>query len=126
MNRMLLAGLLILVLGATALSLGRNSRPDETAEPVPNVAVTTGAVLYDPVKAREPLPDGFRQLIPRDGIPPVYEPAYVLAAAAPWPDETLVVGVALGDEARAYPVSYLNRREMVIDSLAGIPVLVTW
>ena len=29
-------------------------------------------------------------------------------------------------EAKAYPVTHLNSREMVIDSLEGIPILVTW
>jgi len=82
--------------------------------------------LYDPVRAGEPLPDGFRQLIRRDGIAPIYEPAYVAAADAIWRDDTLVVGVAIDDQARAYPVGVLNRREMVIDRIAGIPVLVSW
>jgi hypothetical protein len=34
--------------------------------------------------------------------------------------------VSSGSEAKAYPVSFLNRREMVIDSINGIPILVTW
>ena len=82
--------------------------------------------MYDPVTAGEPLPDGFRQLIPRDGIRPVYDPAFVSAAASEWPPDTLVIGVAIAGDARAYPVGFLNRREMVVDRIAGIPVLVTW
>ncbi len=81
---------------------------------------------YDPVAAGERLPDGFRQLLPRDGIPPVYDPTFVPAAATPWPDSTHVIGVALGDEAKAYPVSFLNGRELVVDELDGIPLLVSW
>lgn len=84
------------------------------------------AATYDPVLAGEPLPQGYRQLLPRDAILPVYEPEFVTAAEAPWVAETLVIGVALAGEARAYPISYLNAREMVVDSIAGIPVLVTW
>lgn len=41
-------------------------------------------------------------------------------------DEELVLGVALGGHARAYPVAVLAFREMVNDELAGIPTLVTW
>ena len=82
--------------------------------------------IYDPVRAGEPLPAGFRQLTRRDAIAPIYDPVYVESSSVEWPDDTLVVGVALDGEARAYPVGILNRREMVIDRIAGIPVLVTW
>ena len=37
-----------------------------------------------------------------------------------------MIGLALDGEAKAYPVSWLNRREMVVDRIAGIPILVTW
>jgi hypothetical protein len=37
-----------------------------------------------------------------------------------------VIGVAGTNSAKAYPVTHLNQREMVVDSLEGIPILVTW
>lgn len=82
--------------------------------------------VYDPVRSGEELPRGFRQLLPRDAILPVYDPVFVPADASGWADDTLVIGVAAGDEAKAYPVGFLNSREMVIDELAGDPILVTW
>lgn len=82
--------------------------------------------VYDPVRAGEELPAGFRQLLGRDAIHPVYMPTFVAAEEAGWDDETLVIGVARGTEAKAYPVSFLNHREMVNDSIGGTPVLVTW
>lgn len=82
--------------------------------------------LYDPVAAGEPLPDGFRQLLDRDDIRPVYDPAFVAGREVDWADENLVIGVVLEDEPRAYPVGFLQRREMVIDNHRGIPTLVTW
>ena len=82
--------------------------------------------VYNPVTAGEPLPDGFRQLLPRDAIRPVYEPEFASAGLVRWPGGTQVIGVTSGDEAKAYPVSFLNRREMVVDSINGIPILVTW
>ena len=82
--------------------------------------------VYDPVAAGERLPDGFRQLLPRDGIPPVYDPTFLSASETAWPDSTHVIGVALGDGAKAYPVSFLNGRELVVDELGGIPLLVSW
>lgn len=70
----------------------------------------------------------FPQLLPWDGIPPVYEPEFATVdeAADLLQDSELVMGVALGGEAKAYPVSVLRFREMVDDEIAGWPVLVTW
>ena len=82
--------------------------------------------LYNPFRAGEEMPSGYRQVLGRDVIAPIYDPTFVPATDTPWDDDTLVIGVAIGDESKAYPVSLLNRREMVVDSLAGIPVLVTW
>lgn len=82
--------------------------------------------IYDPVRAGEVAPDGFRQLLPRDAIFPVYEPAFRSADSTDWLAETLVIGVELDGEAKAYPVTFLNRREMVNDWIGSSPVLVTW
>ncbi len=82
--------------------------------------------VYDPVRAGEPTPDGYRQLLPRDAIRPVYNPTFKDAASTDWADDALVIGVELDGEAKAYPVSFLNRREMVIDWIGGTPILVSW
>lgn len=82
--------------------------------------------VYDPVRAGEATPEGFRQLLPRDAILPVYNPVFVGAAAVDWNDDSLVIGLTLDGEAKAYPVRFLNRREMVIDWIGGTPVLVSW
>ncbi len=94
---------------------------------VSNPGVRVGATAaYNPVTAGEKLPDGFRQLLPRDGIAPVYEPEFVPGSLVDWPDGAQVIGVSAGTDAKAYPVSFLNRREMVIDEIGGDPILVTW
>lgn len=82
--------------------------------------------VYNPVLAGERLPDGFRQVLPRDAIAPVYDPVFVAGVDAGWPDDAQVIGVRIGDESKAYPVSFLNGREMVVDEIDGIPILVTW
>lgn len=115
-----LAGLLLVILTAWALTETTNRTGSAVVGRVDPDSV------YDPVVAGERLPDGFRQLLPRDGIPPVYDPTFVEASATFWPDSTHVIGVALGDGAKAYPVSFLNGRELVVDRLAGIPIVVTW
>ena len=115
---------LLLFVGLLAVStLGVPERPTET--PSLGTLVDPGSV-YDPVDVGDPLPVGFRQLLRRDGILPVYDPQFVAAKDSGWSDGTLVIGLELDGQSRAYPVGFLNRREMVIDSVAGIPVLVTW
>ena len=83
-------------------------------------------VVYDPVRANEALPKGFRQLLGRDQILPVYDPVFTERGAVDWPVDSLVIGVAGETTAKAFPITHLNQREMVIDSLEGIPILVTW
>jgi hypothetical protein len=112
----------VLVLGALTLWAF-------TAPPIEGVPAGTRVpsnAAYDPVAAGETLPEGFRQLLPRDAIAPVYEPQFVRAEQAAWPDDAQIIGVSSGDEAKAYPVSHLNQREMVIDEIEGIPILVSW
>ena len=95
-------------------------------EPAIDITSIDPNSVFDPVRAGDELPSGFRQLLPRDAIQPIYVPQFVRATDSPWDDETLVIGVELGEEAKAYPVSYLNRREMVVDRFGDIPILVTW
>ncbi|GMQ94421.1 MAG: hypothetical protein BMS9Abin12_1911 [Acidimicrobiia bacterium] len=92
----------------------------------PAIEATDLESLYNPVHAGEEQPSGFRQLLPRDAIRPIYEPEFLSAAETGWPDETLVVGLEIDGDARAYAVSYLNRREIVNDHVGKTPVLVTW
>lgn len=64
-----------------------------------------------------------REVLPRDAIPSVDDPAFV--AAHDNPNER-VVGLTSGDEARAYPLRYLDFHEVVNDEIADRPVAVTW
>jgi hypothetical protein len=67
-----------------------------------------------------------RQLLPRDGIMPIYDPQFTDAETAGYDPEELVMGVEINGDARAYPVGTLRSREMVNDIVGDIPVLVTW
>ncbi len=82
--------------------------------------------VYDPVSAGESLPEGYRTLLGRDQIEPVYAPVFTEASQVDWPADSLVVGVAGSEAAKAYPVTHLNQHEMVIDVLEGTPILVSW
>lgn len=117
-----------LILGSLALialTAWAFSEPDPTSTFAEGVRADPSEV-YNPVTAGEALPDGFRQLLPRDAITPIYEPEFVDAGGVSWPADTQVIGVASGGESKAYPVSFLNGREMVIDEIGGGPILVTW
>jgi len=107
------------------LTLWANTGPPPTNAAAPNVRVDPNSV-YNPVVAGERLPDGFRQLLPRDGIRPIYDPTFVAADQAQWDPGVQVIGVEMDGEAKAYPVSFLNGREMVIDEIADVPIVVTW
>ncbi len=63
---------------------------------------------------------------PRDGIPALDDPKVVSAADSRWPDDTVVIGVAQGSEARAYPIAILNWHELVNDTLGGRAILVSF
>jgi hypothetical protein len=64
---------------------------------------------------------------PPDGIPPIDHPQYVPVAAARFlsPGEP-VIAVQIGDRARAYPLQILIWHEIVNDTLAGVPIAVTY
>ena len=115
---------LVAVTAWAMLPLFRSDSANQAAGPS-GVRVDPSGV-YNPVTAGEPLPDGFRQLLPRDAILPVYEPVFVEAGNIGWAGEVDVIGVEIDGEAKAYPVSFLNGREMVIDEIADVPIVVTW
>lgn len=64
---------------------------------------------------------------PKDGIPALTDPQLVSAAVAESlaPTER-VVGVSVQGESRAYPLRILNYHEIVNDTLAGTPIVVTY
>jgi len=63
-----------------------------------------------------------------DRIPPIDNPAYIDPATDPWlEDEDLVLGyIAEDGQAYAYPHKILNFHEIVNDTLADVPVLVSY
>lgn len=63
----------------------------------------------------------------RDAIPPVYEPRYGSAAELPWLEpEDLVLGYESDGRTYAYPLQVLNLRELVNDTIDGVPLLISY
>ncbi|ROR34608.1 DUF3179 domain-containing protein [Inmirania thermothiophila] len=65
---------------------------------------------------------------PKDGIPAIDRPRFeAVAEAASWLErEEPVIALVIGGEARAYPLQVLIWHEIVNDTVAGVPVAVTF
>jgi hypothetical protein len=65
-------------------------------------------------------PLGDRELCPQGCIPALDDPAVTDAEGGSWyPDDSIVFGVVVNDEARAYPRNILEVHELVNDTLGG-------
>lgn len=65
---------------------------------------------------------------PPNGIPPLYEPEFEpVDSAREWlVDRSPVIALAVGGEAKAYPLAILMWHEIANDSIGGVPVAVTF
>lgn len=66
------------------------------------------------------------EVLPRDKILAIDDPKFVPAELADMPDDEPVIGLCVGDDARAYALSVLDTREVVNDVVNGMPVCVSW
>lgn len=120
--------LLIIFAGCGPGSDADVRNPLATSPPVPSAY--TGSI-DEVIGPDGPVAAGFvdskyRQLRRPDAILPVYHPHFVSAADANLPGDELVIGLKINGEARVYPAGLLYHREMVNDTVGGVPVLVTW
>jgi hypothetical protein len=68
-------------------------------------------------------------LLPKDAVPAIRDPVPLLVPAAAVravQDSDQVLGVAIGEESRAYPIAFLSWHEIVNDVVGGVPVAATW
>lgn len=65
---------------------------------------------------------------PRDYFEAIERPQFasISEASAFMSDAEVVLGLELGEYARAYPINYLNDHEIVREEIHGLPLLVTW
>ena len=68
----------------------------------------------------------YEQLRRPDAIAPVYDPRFLSASEADLPAGELVIGLTVNGDSRAYPAGILYHREMVNDTVGGVPTLITW
>ncbi|RME75875.1 MAG: DUF3179 domain-containing protein [Chloroflexi bacterium] len=116
----------IAVLAITACRAERAAAPAPTNPAPSQPAPVLQGDLPAPDHPLEETSYSWSQLLARDAIRPVYVPEFAPADQAPYEDDELVIGVALNGEAKAYAIGPLNSREMVNDTIGGVPILVTW
>ena len=65
--------------------------------------------------------------VPRDGIPPIDNPQFTqVQSVNNLSDNSPVIVVNIGGDARAYPLEVMTRHEIVNDLIADIPIAVTF
>jgi len=90
----------------------------------------TGVLLFTAATAAgAETPIGY-QAVPRDAFPVFDNPTMLPAAEAEAKgvvnDRDMVIGVARGREAKAYPITIMGVHELGNDTIAGLPIAVTW
>jgi hypothetical protein len=88
-------------------------------------AITVLALTGSSVHSDE-VPNGVNILLPRGGIPAVFEPQFVAAGEADMPDDAWIFGVVVNGEAHAYSLNLLNHHEIVNDNVGDLPVAAVW
>jgi len=93
------------------------------------VAVFTVATQFGSSNAlaqKESAPPGVQILLPRGGIPAIFEPEFVTADEAEIGDDAWVMGVVFNGVAKAYSLNLLNHHEIVNDDFGGHPLAAVW
>ena len=103
------------------------AHPTSTTQPSPTIT------LADPTPAPGGIdPNEIVTLLPRDAIPAIWDPQPLWATIkeaeqnGDITDEIDVIGLAVGGEARAYPIPFLSAHEIVNDNVGGTAIAVTW
>lgn len=83
---------------------------------------------FDVTRHTIPLQEIQIATLSKDDIPALSSPKFITAseAAARLKDSDRVLGFVWKGKAKAYPVRILNWHEVVNDSIAGRPILVSW
>jgi hypothetical protein len=92
-----------------------------------SAATAAGKNGFDLSDALVPADEILRGGPPRDGIPAIDKPRFVAADAADFlSDDDRVLGMVIGDAARAYPIKILDWHEIVNDAIGDAQFAVTY
>jgi hypothetical protein len=129
---------LLLIAGVVGCSLGGKGKSKEASQDTSSALSVADKAETSSDKADSSLPKLSETSPPpglpivpwgkRDHFPVIRRPEYwtVKQAEGALAYDEPVLGVVIGSEARAYSTNQLNEHEMVIDTLADTPVLVTY
>jgi hypothetical protein len=96
---------------------------------VRRLLIILGLALTFGTAAGVEAPIGY-QAVPRDAFPvfdnPKMLPAAEAEAKALVNARDMVIGVARGREAKAYPITIMGVHELGNDTIDGVPIAVTW
>jgi hypothetical protein len=93
---------------------------------VAGIAAVFSTGIAAQTQAEEKPPPGVEMLLPRGGIPAVFEPVFVQAGDADISDDAWILGVIIDGEAHAYSLNLLNAHEIVNDRFGDVPVAAVW
>jgi len=88
--------------------------------------VGLAALSLSPVAQAQQKPEGYKQILPRGGIPAIDNPVYVSAEEAEIPDDAWVMGVIIEGQPRAYSITLLNHHEIVNDKIGDTAFAAVW
>jgi len=68
-----------------------------------------------------------KRAVPKDSFPVLNNPKMKSAKGRQVMSKNIwVIGVAIGKEAKAYPISVMGRHELINDTCGGQPIAVSW
>lgn len=90
----------------------------------PTITVTVAG----PGPGAEPTELKIISVLPRDAIQAILDPTFVSGeeAEAQMVPASRVIGLSINGDHRAYSTAQLSSREVVNDTVGGVPVVVTW
>ncbi len=114
------------------VSVQSTTSPSPTSAPVASAAPTEPPATATAEIEEQDLK--IVTLLPFDAIPAVLDPVFIgaeeaeaeLAKRNDNPDDTLVLGLSINGDSRAYYVPSLSAVEIVNDTVGGQPLAVTW
>ncbi len=111
---------MLVTIGGFAAGAAAQASPEYWKREWPNTDFTKTSVDFGEIFS------GFAGGTGKDRIPSIDEPKFEPVAEVDLPDREPVVGFAIGDDIRAYPLRILTWHEIVNDVVGGVPVAVTF
>jgi hypothetical protein len=139
-TRLMVTGMLVLLVGCSGADVAATdddapaapASPSPVEQVSPDAGEETPSALEDRYDERLPDPLLNPDLVisggpPPDGIPAIDEPTFETVGQVDWlEDQEPVLSLTVGEETRAYPLQVMTWHEIVNDTVAGVPVAVTY